>query len=72
MATESTQTPEEVEVRALYAILLNSWNKRNATDFAALFEENGNQIAFDDASSRQFKRDRRPEDSWIAEYRSIF
>jgi len=47
MATESTQTPEEVEVRTLYAILLNSWNKRNATDFAALFEENGNQIGFD-------------------------
>jgi uncharacterized protein (TIGR02246 family) len=38
---------EENEVRALYTQLLDSWNKRSAADFAALFEEDGNQVGFD-------------------------
>jgi uncharacterized protein (TIGR02246 family) len=38
---------EEIEVRALYQQLLNAWNERNAKAFAALYEENGNQIGFD-------------------------
>lgn len=41
------QPPEESEVRILYQQLLNAWNERNAKAFAALYEENANQIGFD-------------------------
>lgn len=41
------QSSEETEVRMLYQQLLNAWNERNAKAFAALYEENGNQIGFD-------------------------
>jgi uncharacterized protein (TIGR02246 family) len=47
MNPQTIQKAEETEVRALYQQLLDSWNKRNATDFAALFEEDGHQIGFD-------------------------
>jgi uncharacterized protein (TIGR02246 family) len=47
MNPQTIQKAEETEVRALYKQLLDSWNKRNAADFAALFEEDGNQIGFD-------------------------
>jgi uncharacterized protein (TIGR02246 family) len=42
-----SESAEEKEVRALYAQLLDYWNKRNAAGFAALFEEEGNQVGFD-------------------------
>lgn len=45
--SRSSETSEEKEVRALYAQLLDYWNKRNAAGFAALFEEEGNQVGFD-------------------------
>ena len=47
MTIESVQTPEETEIRALHKQLLDSWNKHSAQEFAALFEEDGNQIGFD-------------------------
>lgn len=47
MNQKAIQKAEETEVRTLYKQLLDSWNQRNATDFAALFEEDGNQIGFD-------------------------
>jgi uncharacterized protein (TIGR02246 family) len=47
MTPQTTRKAEETEVLALYKQLLDSWNQRNATDFAALFEEDGNQIGFD-------------------------
>ncbi|HEX6383709.1 MAG TPA: SgcJ/EcaC family oxidoreductase [Anaerolineae bacterium] len=37
----------EGEVGALYRELLDSWNRRSARDFAALFEEDGHSIGFD-------------------------
>lgn len=40
-------SPEEKEVRALYQRLLESWNRRDAHAFAALFLENGECIGFD-------------------------
>lgn len=45
-ATDST-SPEEIEVRALYRRLIDSWNQRNAADFATLFEDDGNCVGFD-------------------------
>ncbi len=47
MNSQSFQNQNETEVRALYNHLLDSWNKRNAADFAALFKEDGNQVGFD-------------------------
>jgi uncharacterized protein (TIGR02246 family) len=38
---------KELLVRELYHQLLEAWNQRNAQAFAALFENNGNQIGFD-------------------------
>jgi uncharacterized protein (TIGR02246 family) len=40
-------SPDEVEVRALYQLLLDSWNRRSAADMAALFEQDGNLVGFD-------------------------
>ena len=37
----------EIEVRALYQQLLDSWNRRNADAFAALFADDGHVIGFD-------------------------
>lgn len=34
-------------IRALYVHLLESWNARNAADYAALFAENANVVGFD-------------------------
>ena len=44
---QTVQKAAETEARALYSQLLDSWHKRNARDFAALFEQDGNQIGFD-------------------------
>ncbi len=41
------QITDENVIRALYVDLLESWNKRNAYDFAALFEEKAHVVGFD-------------------------
>ena len=38
---------DETQIRELYHQLLEAWNGRDARSFAALYEENGNQIGFD-------------------------
>ena len=38
---------DEASIRKLYEDLLESWNKRSARDFAALFEAGGNAVGFD-------------------------
>jgi uncharacterized protein (TIGR02246 family) len=38
---------KELLVRELYRQLLQAWNQRDAQKFAALYEEDGNQIGFD-------------------------
>lgn len=43
----TVEVSHEKEVRLLYLRLLDSWNRRNAADFASLFEEDGSQIGFD-------------------------
>lgn len=47
MTLPSFDHADEHEVRALHARLLDSWNRRQAADFAALFEADGNQVGFD-------------------------
>lgn len=43
----ATLSHKEVLVRELYHQLLEAWNRRDAQGFAALYENNGNQIGFD-------------------------
>lgn len=38
---------EEELIRALHRNLLDAWNARSASDFAALFTEDGNLVGFD-------------------------
>lgn len=40
-------TSDETPIAALYRQLLDSWNRRDAEGFAALFEDEGNSIGFD-------------------------
>ncbi|MDQ2906719.1 MAG: SgcJ/EcaC family oxidoreductase [Chloroflexota bacterium] len=40
-------SPDEIEVRALYQDVLDSWNRRSADAFAASFAEDGDAIGFD-------------------------
>lgn len=40
-------TPDEAPIATLYRQLLDSWNRRDAEGFAALFEDDGNSIGFD-------------------------
>lgn len=47
MAAESSTPDWERETRALYAQLLQTWDKRNARDFALLFASDGNIVGFD-------------------------
>jgi len=49
METQATplQNSAEVEIRSLYKQLIDSWNRRNAADFAVLFTEDSNVIGFD-------------------------
>ncbi len=42
-----SQSDNEGEVRSLYQQLLESWNRRNAADFAALFDKEGHLVGFD-------------------------
>ena len=43
----STDAAADPETRDLYRQLLETWNKRNARDFALLFAPNGNIVGFD-------------------------
>ena len=43
----TNQSNEESQIRELYRHLLEAWNQRDASAFAALYEEDGNQIGFD-------------------------
>lgn len=48
MVAETSTAPDwERETRELYAQLLQTWDKRNARDFALLFAADGNIIGFD-------------------------
>jgi uncharacterized protein (TIGR02246 family) len=52
MSTHASQaqdasSPDEIEIRALYRELLDSWNRRSADAFAALFVFDGEVIGFD-------------------------
>ena len=44
---QNSLSPDESAVRALYQQLLDSWNKRRADSFAALFAVDGYSIGFD-------------------------
>jgi uncharacterized protein (TIGR02246 family) len=48
--TFRAQTPsanDEAAIRDLYQKLLDGWNRRNASDYAALFAEDGYAVGFD-------------------------
>jgi uncharacterized protein (TIGR02246 family) len=47
MTAASTKDSVEQQVRELYLRLLDAWNKRNARDFALLFEPDGAIVGFD-------------------------
>lgn len=47
MKPEIPRASQEDAVRALYRRLLDAWNRRSTGDFAALYEEDGNQVGFD-------------------------
>jgi SnoaL-like domain len=42
-----SRTSGETAIGALYHELLNCWNRRNAADFAGLFEDDGTVVGFD-------------------------
>jgi uncharacterized protein (TIGR02246 family) len=44
------ETSDEAAIAALYAQLLDSWNRRDASAFAALFADDGVSIGFDGSS----------------------
>jgi uncharacterized protein (TIGR02246 family) len=44
---QGSPSSNEIEVRALYQHLLDSWNKRSADAFAASFAEDGEVVGFD-------------------------
>lgn len=44
---ESTASTGETEIHALYAALLDAWNRRDAVAMAALFAEDGHVVGFD-------------------------
>jgi uncharacterized protein (TIGR02246 family) len=45
--TQESLSTDGFEVSSLYQKILDSWNKHSATDFAALFFEDGNVVGFD-------------------------
>jgi len=49
MSAQRQEVPAALvgEIEALYRQLLETWNQRNAREFAALFEEDANLIGFD-------------------------
>jgi uncharacterized protein (TIGR02246 family) len=40
-------SPDQAAISALYHQLLDSWNRRNAHDFAAIVADDGNLVGFD-------------------------
>lgn len=42
----------ETEVRGLYHVLLDAWNRQSAADFAAPFAEDGEAVGFDGSENR--------------------
>jgi uncharacterized protein (TIGR02246 family) len=44
---QNTLSPEETEIEHLYQQLLNSWNRRDAAAYAALFATDSNVVGFD-------------------------
>ena len=47
MIKDIPRVSDEVQVEALYKKLLDSWNNRDAAEFAGLFADDGNIIGFD-------------------------
>lgn len=45
-------SPAEVPARALYQRVLDAWNRRSASDFAACFAETGSIVGFDGSPSQ--------------------
>ncbi|HLJ35907.1 MAG TPA: SgcJ/EcaC family oxidoreductase, partial [Ktedonobacteraceae bacterium] len=45
--SQDVSSAAEIEVRALYRQLLDSWNNRDASAYASLFIEDGDVIGFD-------------------------
>ncbi len=43
----NTNLADEAEIRALYAHVLDTWNRRSGDDMAALFTEDANLVGFD-------------------------
>lgn len=43
----ASQQPDRSAIGSLYRQLLDSWNRRSAADFAALFAEDGHVVGFD-------------------------
>jgi uncharacterized protein (TIGR02246 family) len=46
-ASSMSNTPDSAPIAALYRRLLESWNRRDASAFAALFEDEGVSVGFD-------------------------
>jgi uncharacterized protein (TIGR02246 family) len=44
---QDSPSPNEIEIRELYRQMLDGWNKRDASAFAAPFAEDGESIGFD-------------------------
>jgi uncharacterized protein (TIGR02246 family) len=44
---QNAQSPKETEIGRLYQQLLDRWNRRDATAYAALFTEDSNVVGFD-------------------------
>jgi uncharacterized protein (TIGR02246 family) len=44
---QDSPSPDEIEVRELYRQMLDGWNKRSASAFAASIAEDGDLIGFD-------------------------
>lgn len=42
-----SRTNDEIQVRSLFQQLLECWNNRSASEYAALFAEDGNLVGFD-------------------------
>jgi uncharacterized protein (TIGR02246 family) len=45
--SNSLDAPDDARIDALYRQLLDSWNRRDADAFAALFDDEGQSIGFD-------------------------
>ncbi len=62
-ASSASDTSTSAEISALYQKLLDSWNRRNAEDFAAMFEDDAYCVGFDGSpmnSRAQIEKELRP------------